>query len=348
MNRKLLLFTGLFLMGSHLIGFAQIGGNSTFDFLNLVAPARAAALGGNAISTPSNDITLFAQNPSLLRPAMDLQISTSYVGHLAGIKFGNVLFAKDFSKVGTFGFNMLYISYGEFVETNVNAEEIGVYKAGEYAFNVAWSKPLDSNLFVGANVKYIISNFGSNTSNGVAADVALNWFDDEKFWSAAVVVKNVGTQLKVYDGAEREKLPFEIQAGVTRQLPKAPFRISLILQQLQKFDLSYKDPSESGIDPLTGESKEEKLSTFDKVTKHAIINLEILFTQNFNVRIGYNFLRRYELQFPEKKGMSGLSLGFGFKINRFQISYANSIFNPAGGSNHFTISTNLKRSVITD
>lgn len=327
---------------------AQTGGSNVFDFLNLVAPARAAALGGNAISTPSDDITLFAQNPALLKPSMDLQVSTSYVGHLAGIKFGNVLFAKDFKKTGTFGFNMQYISYGEFDETNVNAEKVGVFKAGEYAFNVAWSKALDSSLFVGANVKYILSSFGPNTSNGVAADVALNWFDDEKFWSAAVVVKNIGTQLKTYDGAEREKLPFEVQVGVTRQLPKAPFRFSLIAQQLQKFDLTYKDPAASGIDPLTGESKQEKLSTLNKFSKHLILNLEILFTQNFNVRIGYNFLRRYELNFPEKKGLSGMSLGFGFKISRFQISYANTIFNPAGGSNHFTISTNLKRSVIKD
>ncbi|MBK9638893.1 MAG: hypothetical protein IPO63_14200 [Bacteroidetes bacterium] len=53
---------------------------------------------------------------------MDLQISTSYVGHPAGIKFGNVLFAKDFQS-RNFGFNMQYISDGEFDETNVNAEE---------------------------------------------------------------------------------------------------------------------------------------------------------------------------------------------------------------------------------
>ena len=87
------------MMGFHFQGVAQSGGNSTFDFLNLVAPARAAGLGGNAISTRADDIVLFAQNPALLRPAMDLQVSTSYVGHLAGIKFGNVMFAKDLSKV---------------------------------------------------------------------------------------------------------------------------------------------------------------------------------------------------------------------------------------------------------
>jgi len=341
MMKKLLCFLSLISIVQ--LSSAQSGGSSVFNFLNLVAPARAAALGGNAISTPADDITLITQNPALLNPEMDQQISTSYVGHLAGIKYGNILFAKDFSKVGTFGFNMQYISYGEFDETNVSAEKIGVFKAGEYAFNVAYSKALDSSLFIGANVKYILSSFGDNTSNGVAADLGLHWMNDDKFWSAAFVIKNIGTQLKTFDGGEREKLPFEIQAGITRQLPKAPFRFSLILQQLQKWDLSYTDPTLSGIDPLTGESKTEKTSGFNKFSRHIILNLEILLSKNFNIRAGYNFLRRKELGFPEKKGMSGMSLGFGFKINRFQISYANTIFNPAGGSNHFTVSTNLRK-----
>ncbi|MBK9638894.1 MAG: hypothetical protein IPO63_14205 [Bacteroidetes bacterium] len=35
--------------------------------------------------------------------------------------------------------------------------------------------------------------------------------------------ENVGTQLKTSEGAEREKLPFEIQVGVSRKLPKLLF-----------------------------------------------------------------------------------------------------------------------------
>ena len=324
------------------VGFAQTGGDNTFEFLNLVAPARPAALGGSAIATRSDDITLTAQNPALLSSEMDQQLSLSYVGYLAGIKYGNVMAAKDFNKVGTFGFNFQYVSYGEFEETSVTSEKTGTFRAGEYAFNLAWSKPLDSSFYIGTNLKYILSDFGGNSSNGIAADIGLNWFKKEKFWSASLVIKNIGRQLKTYDDGEQEKLPFEIQAGISKQLPKAPFRFSLILQQLQTWDITYTDPSQTGLDPLTGESKSEKITTFDKGLRHVILNVEVLLSKNFNLRFGYNFLRRNELSFPEKKGMSGMSLGLGFRVNRFQFSYAHTVYNPAAGSNNFTITTNIK------
>ncbi|MBL0097732.1 MAG: hypothetical protein IPP46_15470 [Bacteroidetes bacterium] len=78
----------------------------------------------------------------------------------------------------------------------------------------------------------------------------------------------------------------------------------MIAQQLQKFDLTYTDPSQTGIDPLTGESRAEKITFRDKLVRHLILNAEILFSKNFNLRVGYNFLRRNELGFLEKKGMS--------------------------------------------
>ncbi len=330
----------LFLSAADLL--AQSGGNNTFEFLNLVAPARSAALGGNAIATHSDDITLAAQNPALLSQEMDRQISLSYVGYIAGIKYGNVMFAKDFFSTGTFAFNLHYISYGNMDETDVTSEKTGTFNAGEYAFNLAWSKALDSSLMIGTNLKYILSSLGQNQSNGIAADVGLNWYNKDKFLSVSLLVKNFGRQLRAYDGAEQEDLPFEIQAGIAKQLPKAPFRFSLIAQQMQKFDLTYTDPSQTGVDPLTGEDRTEKNTFRDKLVRHLILNAEILFSKNFNLRLGYNFLRRNELGSPEKKGMSGISFGLGFKVNRFQFSYAYSVFNTAAGSNHFTVTTNLK------
>lgn len=322
--------------------YAQSGGQHVFSFLNLVAPARTAALGGNAIATRADDITLFAQNPALLSPEMDQQISFSHVFHLAGINYGNVMAAKDLKKIGTLGFNMHYISYGKFDQTNVNAEETGTFTAGEYAFHLAFSKALDSTFFVGADVKAIFSNFADNTSNGIAADIGVNWIHPKTLWSISAVARNIGRQLKAYDGAEKEKLPFEIQLGIAKQLPKAPFRFSLIGQQLQRFDITYQDPSQNGIDPLTGESKSDKITFGDKVVRHLIVNVEVLFTKNFNLRFGYNLLRRNELGFPEKKGMSGMAFGLGFKVSKFQFAYAHEVFNTAGGNNHLTLTTCLR------
>ena len=339
--RKFLFAVVLLLSGSSGILNAQTGGQTTFGFLNLVAPARASALGGNAIATRSDDITLAAQNPALLSPEMDMQVSFSHVFHLAGINYGNLMFAKDLKKIGTLGFNMQYISYGKFDQTNLNAEKTGEFTAGEYAFNFNFSKALDSTLFIGANVKAIFSNFADNTANGVGADLGINWIHPKTYWSFSLVAKNFGKQLKAYDGATAEKLPFEIQLGIAKQLPKAPFRFSLIGQQLQKFDITYQDPAETGIDPLTGENKTDKITFGDKIVRHLIANVEVLFTKNFNVRFGYNLLRRNELGFPEKKGMSGMAFGFGLKVSKFHFAYAHEVYNTAGGNNHLTLTTNL-------
>lgn len=336
---------GIFFFLSWLSGgavLAQTGGAGTFSFLRLVAPARPAALGGNAIATRADDVTLTAQNPALLSPEMDQQISLSYVGHIAGIRYGNVMAAKDLKKAGAIGFNLHYISYGTFDQTNVNAEKTGTFTAGEYAFHLSWSKALDSTFFIGTSVKAIFSNFADNTSNGIGADIGINWIHPRTLWSIALVARNIGTQLKAYDGAEREKLPFELQIGFAKQLPKAPFRFSIIGQQVQRFDITYQDPAQTGIDPLTGESTSDKITFGDKIVRHVIANVEVLLTKNFNLRFGYNVLRRNELGFPERKGMSGMTLGLGFKVNKFHFSYAHVVYNTAGNSNHVTLTTSLK------
>ena len=185
--RKILSAILILASGLHKPVLAQTGGETSFAFLNLVAPARASALGGNAIATRADDITLSAQNPALLSPETDQQISFSHVFHLAGISYGNLMAAKDLKKTGTVGFNMQYISYGKFDQTNVNSEKTGEFTAAEYAFNAMFSKALDSSLFVGASVKAIFSNFAGNTASGIGADVGVNWIRPASFWSFSLV-----------------------------------------------------------------------------------------------------------------------------------------------------------------
>ena len=85
----------------------------------------------------------------------------------------------------------------------------------------------------------------------------------------------------------------------------------------------------------------DDITFFDKLTRHLILNTEIIFSKGFQLRLGYNFLRRAELGFEQRRGMAGFTGGFGVKVNRFQLSYARSVFNRAGGINNFSIATNL-------
>jgi len=69
--------------------------------------------------------------------------------------------------------------------------------------------------------------------------------------------------------------------------------------------------------------------------------VEILPSDNFSIRAGYNFQRRQELKFDERLSTVGFSLGFGLKVKRFRLDFATSRFHLAGSSNLFSLAINL-------
>jgi hypothetical protein len=75
--------------------------------------------------------------------------------------------------------------------------------------------------------------------------------------------------------------------------------------------------------------------------RHLVIGGEFIITKNFFLRGGYNYQHRKELKVPEKRGMTGFSFGFGFRVYKFHFSYARAVYHLAGASNNFSISFNL-------
>ena len=340
--RKINLIGGILLLIAQ-TSFGQSGGLSAFNFLNFNTSSRAAALGGCAIATPAEDVSLIVYNPGQLYATIDKQFSVSYVGYASDISYSDFVYAQKTKRFGMIGGYVHNANYGTFNQTDAAANIIGEFKASDNAIGLIWSKQLDSTLNLGVSVKGIFSNLGlGNTSNALAADFGINYHLARKNFTAAFVVRNLGAQLKKFDGGETERLPLQLQLGISKKLTNAPFRFSLIGQQMQKFDLSYLNPNENGIDPLTGEQKVQTITNANKVTHHLIMNIEVLFSKNFNLRLGYNFLRRNELTLTEKKGLSGFSMGLGLKISALQISFAKTLYMPYEGSNHITISGNLR------
>ena len=321
---------------------AQIGGDNTYEFLNLIPSARISALGGKMVPVRDNDLNLIFGNPALLNASMDKQFSFSHVSYYADIKFGHVGCARDIGKGQTVAAGMHYIGYGDFTERDFTGVEVGNFKASEYSFNLSYARDLrDSSLSIGAHLKTIYSSLAEYTSVGLAADVGLNYFASKPLLDVSLVLRNAGSQLKGYRDGETEPLPFEVQLGVSKRLAKAPFRFSLVLHHLEKFDITYTDPSKEGqVDPLTGEPIEYKITTADKVLRHVVIGSEILLSRNFHIRAGYNFQRRKELGVESRLSTVGLSWGFGFRVSKFLLSYGRAAYHLAGPSNHFTMSVN--------
>lgn len=324
---------------------AQIGGSYTFAFLDLPNSARIAALGGDPLAIKDNDLSLCLANPSLLTPRMTDQIALSFVNYFDGINYGFVSYAKDFKKIGMFDASLQYIDYGTFVQADDAGNTYGNFYAGEYSFNLGWGRQLDSSFSIGANLKNIYSDLDKYKSYGIAVDVSGTYSSSKRQFTASLLAMNIGRQLKYYTVGNEEPLPYQLQLALSKKLAHAPLRLSLILTHLEKWDLTYKDPSDTTtVDPLTGDKiTKNKYGVFlDKAMRHVVIGAEFLPTKNFSIMGSYNYERRQELKDPVKVSTVGFSWGFGLRIKQFNLSYARARYHLAGSPNNITISTNLR------
>ncbi len=333
---SLLMLTGPFL------SFSQIGGNSTYAFLNLATPARIAAMGGTFISVKDADLNLGLRNPSLLDPSVSGQLALNGVNYFSDIKLGNVSYAQHFNKLGTFAAGINYINYGDFIAADEIGEQTGTFSASEYDFLTSWAIPIDSMFSFGANLHFIYSQLENYTSSGMAVDLASSYYNANHGLTATVLVRNLGSQINKYREGEKEDLPFEVQAGISKKLGRAPLRFSLTMRNLQKWDLTYIDPnSAQEVDPLTQEPIDNSASFGDKLLLHTIFGMELLPGKNFHIRAAYNFQRRKELGLESRMSTTGVSWGFGFRVSKFIIGYGRATYHLQGASNHFSLTTNL-------
>ncbi len=328
----------LFFLFFPLILRAQLGGENTYEFLNLVNSARMAGLGGNQVALiDETDLNVAYNNPALLREEMQNYLALNYVNYISDVNYGYVSYALPFRLPVNLAVGMHYINYGTFVEAMPDGLKTGNnFSAAEYALNIICSYQLD-RFSVGATLKPIWSSFESYQSAGLAADVGVSYQSKDELTAVALVAKNMGMQLtSYYDGAEREPLPFDMQLGFSQRLGHAPIRIAATMQHLQKWKLSQPTTESNG---YTTEIKEDGFGK--QFLRHLLIGVELLPSENFILRAGYNYQRRQELKFDEKMSTVGFTFGLGVKISRFQLNYGLARYHLAGASNHLSVLVNL-------
>lgn len=333
----------LLLLAATFAAEAQIGGNNTYEFLNLTNPARTAALGsGNFLAIKDNDIALTLANPSLITTEVSNRLAFSFTDTYTDIKYGFAMFGKDFGKVGSFVGSMQFADYGKFTYADATGVTAGEFTAGEYAFNIGWGRKLDSVFSIGANIKTIYSSLESYTSYGLAVDVAGSYSNKNGF-TMSLAARNIGRQLTLYTSGDPEPLPFEVQFGMSKRLKHLPFRYSLILNHLEKWDLTYTDPNDNRVDPLTGEQLDGSSNGgfLDRAMRHVVLGGEFIPAKFLSIRIGYNYQRRQELKLTSLPSTVGFSWGIGLKISKFNFSYARARYHLAGSPNNITLTTNL-------
>lgn len=322
----------------------SIGGQNTYAFLDIPTSARASALGGYANAVNDGDIQLSMANPSLLDSTQHMQLNLSYLNYFEGSNMGTASMAyKPDSSDLIFMAGIQYLSYGSMTRYDASGVELGTFNAGDYLFQGGIGIPVDSSWTLGANVKAIYSTLAQYSSFALALDASALYVNPKRKFSANLMVRNLGSQVNSFTDV-RDTLPLDIQVSFVKQLKHAPFRFMLTFDQLQQWDLTYDDPNSQEVtDPITGETSGGANFEFgDQLMRHVTVGAELLLSDQFHLRFGYNYRRRQELKVGSKPGTAGFSFGAGIQIKRFHISYGRSTFHLAGASNQFSISTNLQ------
>ena len=338
--KKIILFLSLFIS---LAGMSQIGGQSTYKFLDLDFNSRSMSLGGDFVLVADDDINLSVANPASITDKMDNSLSLNHAIFPSGINYGQIVYGKSIKELGTFTGHLRYVSYGSLERFDEFGVQQGTFSAGDYALGLGYSKKLNDYFSIGGNFNLIFSHLETYNSFGIGADLSVQFYDPENNITAVVIARNIGYQIKGYTSGNHEPMPTELLAGISYKFHHAPFRLSLMGHDLTTWDLSYNIPGAvETYDALTGDTIPVPSAKFvEKLFRHINFGVEILPTDNFAIRVGYNINRRMSLGVENRMGISGFSGGVGFKIKKFEFDYGISFYTASGISNMFTITTNL-------
>lgn len=289
-----------------------------YSFLRLPVSAHVAALGGDNITLTDDDPTVIFHNPSLLSNVTDKSLNLNYMTYMEGCKTASASFVKTYNERATWGVAAQYMDYGTMKETTVENIQTGTFSARDIAIAGSLSYLLSDKFSGGITAKFISSHLASYNSAAVAFDLGANYFDEEKGWSLSAVAKNLGGQVKAYED-DFERIPIDLQLGVTKRLIGSPLRLSIALTRLNNWDQGF--------------------------IKHLNIGADLLLGENIYVAAGYNFRRSSEMKINDDEGDSnhgaGFSIGAGLHLERFKLQAAYAKYHVSASSILINVSYSL-------
>ena len=272
---------------------------TVYNFLRLPVSAHVAALGGENISIDDDDPTLVFHNPALASNVADRSLNLNYMTYMEGVKVASASFVKAFRERATWALEAQYVDYGTMKHTTVDNEVLGDVSAKDIAVGGTFTYTLSDKIAGGVTAKFVSSSLAGYNSIGVAVDLGVNYLNPDLGLSLSAVARNLGGQLKAYED-DFEKLPFDLQLGVSKRLGESPLRFSVTMTRLHDWD--------------------------DKFINHFIFGAEAFLSDNIWLGGGINPRRSDDMKISDGESESshgaGFSLGGGLQLDRFKLQVA--------------------------
>lgn len=273
---------------------------TAFNFLRLPTSAHTAALGGENVSLTDDDASMVFQNPSLLYYVSDRTLGLNMMTYMQGSVTGSASYSQQVGDRGSWGIQGRFINYGEMKQTTINNEQTGTFHANDFALGGTFAYGLTEHISGGVTAKIVASYIGQYNAMGAAVDLGLNYYDADSQWSIGAVARNLGGQLKAYED-DFERMPLDVQLGVTKRLTSSPLRFSATLTRLNDWEYG--------------------------IGKHLVLGADLLLSDQFYVAAGYNTMRASEMKISageneESNHGAALSIGAGMMLERLQLHIA--------------------------
>ena len=299
--------------------FATAQENETaFNFLRLPVSAHAAALGGDNITIAEDDPSLVFHNPALISNVSDKSINLNYMSYMEGVKTASAAFVKAINNRATWSAQAMYMDYGDIFMTSADNERLGDLSAKDIMVGGSFTYLLADKLAGGISAKFISSSIAGYNALAVGVDLGLNYYDEEKELSVSAVARNLGGEVKAYED-EFEKLPVDLQLGVSKRLGQSPLRFSITMVRMNKWD--------------------------DKFINHLVFGAEAFLADNIWIGGGLNPRRTNEMKIEDSESSSshgaGLSFGGGLQLERFKLQMAYAKYHVSASSLLFNVTYTL-------
>lgn len=293
----------------------QLAANA-YSFLDISSDSHALALGGYGIALSDPDPMLVDQNPGLLGPEVGRVAALSYMRYFGSSNFAAARYAQAAGERGAWAVGVRYLDYGSIDGYTADGSFTGTFKPQDIAVEGTYSHDFTDKLRGGINAKLIYSNYEEYSAVALAADLGINYYDDEKDLSLSAVIKNAGGQVKRFN-EEYDHLPFDIQLGYMQGLADGPFSLSITAHHLTHWKLPYYNHNQN--ESASSGPEETEYKFIPTLFRHLTFGLQYSPSDRFYVALGYNYKTIGDMATYQRNFLSGFSIGVGLNVKDFAV-----------------------------
>lgn len=294
-------------------------GSSAYSFLRIPVSSQAFALGGTNISSINPDLSLVDQNPALLGPEIEAQMGLGYMHYLGSSNFASARYGMGATEHSAWSAGLRFLSHGSIQGYDEMGTPTGTFHPQDLVIDGLYSHDFNDRWRGGITLKFIYSHYERYEAVALAADLGVNYYDPEKDFSFSAVIKNAGGQVKQFND-HYDRLPFDIQLGITKGLGKSPFQLSVTATHLTKWKLPYYEHKDEN--DLEVQVKKDNFA--GNFFRHLIFGIQLTPSPNFYAALAYNYKTRTDMGTYQRNFLSGFSIGTGFRVRSmgFGVAYA--------------------------